>query len=467
MGGTVVAMTTASASTAVASSAVSAGSSSSAWMMINQYQLLLTIPILETGLPKELLLFMEEFKLFTFSFPFLKGWSFGKVDKAVEDLNFEQPVKGIKTIGYESGSILVNEYNFSKVILTLVIANILFIILYFSLLKNYTRPWIKRTTLYFKNFFMLTVYIRVVIEAFYYILVCSLSEIVENVGNIQKPLSYTAAFFATIVTLLLPLAFIYHFCKYKNTENFGEEGKFNEIYDGFKKNTLSRLYFFIFSCRRVSSALIVVLLRTGPLALRLILFDLVQLASLGYVIKIRPFNNHLENFLEILNETIFFIFCIIVSILYKEKYWNSGITKSVLTMIMLNGLIIGAIMLVVSIRDIIIWFRKITCPKININFKRTTQIEVKPKENNPTNFKNSQEEEKTVEKFLNKVSDSLTMKKFSIKENEKSKNLISNELLAEEFKIKEGIEITPIFDTSSTILKPKHKPSSNNSFKNK
>jgi hypothetical protein len=96
---------------------ITASSSPGAWIMINQYQLLLTTPILETEMPDDLLVFLEETQFFTFSFSFLQGWKFGETEELVDDFDFDLEVIGIEAIGYESGSIIVNEYNFGKFML--------------------------------------------------------------------------------------------------------------------------------------------------------------------------------------------------------------------------------------------------------------------------------------------------------------------------------------------------------------
>ena len=57
----------------IVGSTVTASTSSGAWMRINQYQLLLLVPVLETELPENLLKFMDQFD-------FLKGWKFGNGD---------------------------------------------------------------------------------------------------------------------------------------------------------------------------------------------------------------------------------------------------------------------------------------------------------------------------------------------------------------------------------------------------
>ena len=112
---TLTTVSTTSTAAAITASTVGAGSATSAWFMINQYQLLLTAPLLETEMPDDLLYFLEGFEFSTFQFNFLQDWTLGEIDNGVNEFDYPQPRQGFKIIGYESGSSIVNEYNFTKV----------------------------------------------------------------------------------------------------------------------------------------------------------------------------------------------------------------------------------------------------------------------------------------------------------------------------------------------------------------
>ena len=171
MGETVVAVTTTSTATAVAATTISAGSSSAAWVMVNQYQLLLTTPVLETGMPDELLSFMDEFQLFTFNFNFLSFWTFGSIEGVIDGFDYEQPAEGLEIIGYESGSIIVNEYNFGKVIFMILCLDVALLALFFVFWKYRKTPLMKKISQGLWKFFMFTLIIRLTLEAFYYIFI--------------------------------------------------------------------------------------------------------------------------------------------------------------------------------------------------------------------------------------------------------------------------------------------------------
>ena len=142
-----------------------------------------------------------------------------------------------------------------------------------------------------------TVWKKILIETFLFIFIISFSEIVVTSANIQSRLSYT--WFSFLWMLLFPAFLLFHYIKYHKIEKFGEEGKFTDVYDGFKNNHMSKLYHFVFCIRRILSSIVLVSLLKSNLISRLVIFDEIQVIALIYAIYIRPFDSIVENFMEI------------------------------------------------------------------------------------------------------------------------------------------------------------------------
>ena len=79
-----------------------------------------------------------------------------------------------------------------------------------------------------------------------------------------------------------------------------------------------------------------------------------QLTALLYCTIFRPFDEPKDNIVEILNEAIFSILCIIVTICDKKSMWFSGLDKILLYTLMINGFLISIVVTV----DLIIKIRK-------------------------------------------------------------------------------------------------------------
>ena len=85
---------------------------------------------------------------------------------------------------------------------------------------------------------------------------------------------------------------------------------------------------------------------------RCIFFCIVQFTALLYSAIIRPFNEPKDNIIEIMNEAIFTILSITVTICNEKSMWFNGLEKILLYTLMINGLLIS----LVEIIDLLINF---------------------------------------------------------------------------------------------------------------
>ena len=81
----------------------------------------------------------------------------------------------------------------------------------------------------------------------------------------------------------------------------------SEIYDGFKDNSASKLFVFIFLIKRFLMACAIVFMRNANIWIRIMLFAFIQILILIYTITVRPYKKVKENLIEIINEITFTI----------------------------------------------------------------------------------------------------------------------------------------------------------------
>ena len=159
------AMTGATGASAVSGS--SSGTGQSFWALINQYQLVLLIPMLNTYLANDFEFFITEFELVSFDFDFMDFIEFPLLDSEVEKIDYEQPQELFEKNGIESGSFFYNHYTFLKVMILVVISNLMFLLIKFmivKLIKPKHKCW---TTIFDKvqEFYHFSVYVKSLIEA--------------------------------------------------------------------------------------------------------------------------------------------------------------------------------------------------------------------------------------------------------------------------------------------------------------
>jgi hypothetical protein len=62
--------------------------------------------------------------------------------------------------------------------------------------------------------------------------------------------------------------------------------------------------------------------------------------------------------MEVLNEVLFLIFCLIITVLRSEEAWSSTFAYLVLAMIMANGLMIALVLIIAFIKDVVVAIHK-------------------------------------------------------------------------------------------------------------
>ena len=98
------------------SSFASGSSGQSIWAMINQYQLVLLLPILGTYLENNFRFYVSEFQVMA-GFSVLDYVQLPVIDITMGSIDYEQPNKLFADNGYESGSFIYGQYGAIKVLL--------------------------------------------------------------------------------------------------------------------------------------------------------------------------------------------------------------------------------------------------------------------------------------------------------------------------------------------------------------
>jgi hypothetical protein len=90
-------------------------------------------------------------------------------------------------------------------------------------------------------------------------------------------------------------------------------------FDGLRTSSkLALLYQTFYSLRRVALSLILVILKNQP-EIQIFLMIYISLAFLSYILRVRPFESKILNFLEIFNE------CVILGCLYHMLIFTESI----------------------------------------------------------------------------------------------------------------------------------------------
>ena len=118
-----------------------------------------------------------------------------------------------------------------------------------------------------------------------------------------------------------------------------------EFYEGFKMNHSGKLYFFIFTSRRIILTSWIFFGESLPKMIRIWLFWVLQFPSLPYIAIFRPYSETKENVWETLNEIVYTVFWIFLWFKNSESKWTLTMAYIIIWIITINSLFIMIILI--------------------------------------------------------------------------------------------------------------------------
>ena len=141
-----------------------------------------------------------------------------------------------------------------------------------------------------------------------------------------------------------------HYFDYREYSNIDSE-YLSELYSDTKDTTICKLYTFIFIVRRLITAFLIVSMRNLNVWPRCILFTIIQIAALTFSIIFRPFTEAKNNIIEIMNEAIFSVLCVFVTICNDPKIWFAELTNILIYALTINGSMISVVLIADLIKN--------------------------------------------------------------------------------------------------------------------
>ena len=145
-------------------------------------------------------------------------------------------------------------------------------------------------------------YVRFILESFLFTILSCLSEIFRMDDALSHPISYNFAFLFSIGMIAIIVIVVLF---YRNSKDVSKSKLFSEFYAGFKSDKWSKMYHVIFMTRRVLIILVILTMRSVVAIIKLPIFTLIQIVTLTYSIKVRPYEEAYENIVEVVNDTMY------------------------------------------------------------------------------------------------------------------------------------------------------------------
>lgn len=219
----------------------------------------------------------------------------------------------------------------------IVILHILTIILT-RLFKCEKYPKCKKLFEKILEYFQFGVYLRLILEAYVFMIMASFSEACRPSYFNSHPFSYVLAFFFNIVLFMFPVFIgVYYLLK---RHKVSDNPFVHEIYKDMKNTHMCKLYHLVFTVRRIVIVVLVITLKDIETSYRLTTFTMFQLFAFGYCVLFKPFEGVKDNFIEIINDVTYFVLCVMIMILNQVDYTNLLLSIPMIYVVLANGAIV-------------------------------------------------------------------------------------------------------------------------------
>ena len=299
----------------------------------------------------------------------------------IRHLSFDQPDEYLRTLGWPSGSTLVNNIVLLVILLMITIFHVLF-----CLLNKLTKDKQSKCSTMVKKtyrFLTFTLYIRIFILAYMFVMLLAAFEIknyYKNEGgedfghqkgvnkNEVKGNYVSLAISCTILVLLFSfvLLTLLSWARNKDTVKIEESCKTRELYAAISKAPkrclyeeqegqgdeaehpensiavpltikIARLYYLLFLIKRTIMILIAVFIPDSAFVLKICLFLILQIACILYACFIRSFANKKDQIVEILNEIVVLVLLALLTKYNSEEKWTDASENAFVLIILLHS----------------------------------------------------------------------------------------------------------------------------------
>ena len=251
----------------------------------------------------------------------------------------------MQKIGLKSGSTFLNNISLFLNIFFLIFLHLMFLLFRKLISKKLeNKPGIKKIVEAIYKLFTLCLYLRLLIEAYQFILICSTNEIYkfryDSGGKIASLIIAFIVFILSIIFLIMVLIVTV-------MEVRGNSDKtktlFSEFFNGTKDTKLSKFFTFMFIVRKAIIIIFMCFLTDLHILIKVAFFVLIQAIYLGYIVFIRPIEKAKDNIILALNETLMLL---LSSMLFKyntEPDWTSASQRVFFFSISCVGMIVALI----------------------------------------------------------------------------------------------------------------------------
>ena len=364
----------------IGSSLLSMSSPQGAFSMINQFQMLILIPMIGSYIPNDVVVFITGMDFALLSFDFIPFEKIPLIGYIFEIFAYSQRFDYFSDIGLRSGSAFINQLKLMSIIFLTFLIHLCWVPLFIisNKMNSGIFKWIIDKLFKIMTF---SIYIRCILEAFLLIWLSIVFEInafrtEDKVRSISLGLSFVflvfiVFFFSLWIGLIL-----------KNYPAFNQENVsyFSEYFEGLKLDLKSQIFPLLFMFQRAICWVLLIVGKNLNFYCKSGAFTIIQIWQLIYLLAARPFIKVKDMLIEVSNHFIYSALCSLLIYYNSESDWNSVIKWIFIFSIIAGSLICSIVLLVdfiiTIIQKVMKWF---SSSRVE-NYRQTKVQEVKSNE---------------------------------------------------------------------------------------
>lgn len=200
----------------LASSIVFGAPLGSVFQSLNQFQLLMLIPLLDAYIPSTVLMFLNSMEISLINIDLHIEDYFPPLKLFIKLMDFPQPTPYLDQIGFSSGSSVINMIFSILFFYVMLFYNIFVIIIYKQVEDPVFENWYTKQVKRLYQTFLYGVYIRMFIEAYLKLIITCMNEIyVYDTSDLIRIISASISLFMLLFTVMILIQIIYFWATLK------------------------------------------------------------------------------------------------------------------------------------------------------------------------------------------------------------------------------------------------------------
>lgn len=342
-----VAASGAAATMSVGLSVLSNSSPMPIWFMAHQFQLYSLFLLSNTGIPHDIKTYIMGNKLFSFSMNFLPFQDQAKQSSLMSGMNKNQTKDELHDITLNSQSSMINTIGILVSLVFLIATHSVLFILPKAEEENEEVDQKRKVKIFMMKLykiFTFGVYVRFILEAFQYILLSCYSEIkfLDTEGSLLISIIFAITVF--VLLILFSLTSLSQVRNQPDGEDQMNDSKLKEFNTDLKKTKVARIYTPLLLIRRYFFVIWLVTLLGKEPSFIIPWMCFFQLVYVVTIISIRPFENPVNNMLELFNELTYTLLLSFLLNFNKEDKWSQKVSSMFMWIMLINSMVITTIL---------------------------------------------------------------------------------------------------------------------------